>query len=372
MVLSDYIRGRDNNFNLIRFIAALAVLVSHGFALTTGDEGAEPLRRQLNMPLGSMAVDVFFLTSGFLVSASLIARQNAVEFICARALRIYPALWVMLAFLTFALGAMLTELPLGAYLSSPQTWSYVAHAGTLVAGIEHWLPQVFTSNPIGPSVNGSLWTLPYEVGMYGLLLGAWLLFSPLPRLQLTLLKRTIVALAVGAGAFIVVGYFRHGLPDSFELHRTYRFPSLLFMFFCGGSFYVLRDKIRMSGAACLALGALLLASTVNKHVFYVAYIVATPYLLFYLAYVPAGLVRRFNDVGDYSYGIYIYAFPVQQTIVHLDPQLSVAASTAACVVVTLMLSMLSWHCIEKTALKFKTALSRRLQRRPMAAGALNS
>jgi peptidoglycan/LPS O-acetylase OafA/YrhL len=361
MVLSDCIRGRDNNFNLIRFIAALAVLISHGFAVTTGDESIEPFRRQLNMTVGGIAVDVFFLTSGFLVSASLLARQNAIEFVCARVLRIYPALWAMLVVVVLLMGSVLTTLPLSDYLGSSQVWSYVVHGGTLVTGIQHELPQVFTGNPIGSGVNGSLWTLPYEIGMYGILLGIWLLCSPFPTHQLRLLKHGITTLTVLSGTFILVGYFRHGLPESFELHRTYRLPGLLFMFFCGGSFYVLRDRIRMSGTACAMLAGLLAASTLNKHCFYVAYLLAVPYVLFYLAYIPKGLVRKFNDFGDYSYGIYIYAFPVQQAVVHLYPGLSIAASTLLCAVFTLLLSMMSWHFIETTALDFKVEFSRRVQ-----------
>lgn len=286
MVLSDFVRGRDNNFNLIRFAAALAVLISHGFAVTTGDESIEPFRSQLNMTIGSIAVDVFFLTSGFLVSASLMTRQNAVEFVCARALRIYPALWAMLFVVVLLMGGGLTKLPITDYLSSPQVWSYVMHGGTLLGGIQHELPQLFVGNPIGASVNGSLWTLPYEVGMYGILLAAWLLSSPFPRSQVLWLKRTIVSLAAGTGLFLLAGYFRHGLPEAFELHRNYRLPSLIYMFFCGASFYVLRDRIRISSGAFIALAALLLASTVNKHCFFVAYVLAIPYLLFYLAYVP--------------------------------------------------------------------------------------
>ena len=79
--------GRDNNFNLIRFCAAFAVLISHSFAIATGSGSAEPMRHTLGLTWAYIAVDVFFLTSGFLVTASLISRQSAVGFAWARALR---------------------------------------------------------------------------------------------------------------------------------------------------------------------------------------------------------------------------------------------------------------------------------------------
>jgi len=361
MVLSDYSGGRNNNFNLIRFVAAMAVLVSHGFALTTGDESIEPFRKHLNMTVGGMAVDVFFLTSGFLVTASLLTRKNAFEFVCARALRIYPALWTMLILTVLLLGSSVTTLALPSYLVSPQVWSYLGHGATLLAGVKSELPGVFDANPIASGINGSLWTLPYEIGMYGILLAGWLIAGIFGRRRAGLLEAAILATAALAGLYVLIGYFRHGPPEDFELHRTYRLSSLLFMFFCGGSFYVLRDRIRMSSKLFGGLLAVLLASAVNKHSFHAAYILCIPYLLFYIAYVPAGLIRAFNKLGDYSYGIYIYAFPVHQAVVYLLPGSSILASTLACALITLLLSVASWHLIEESALDFKTQLSQRLR-----------
>ena len=99
MKLSDFTSGRDNNFNLIRIIAALAVLVTHSFALATGTSAAEPFQKTLGMTIGSIAVDIFFITSGFLVTGSLLTRKSFIdfiEFVWARVLRIFPALLVML------------------------------------------------------------------------------------------------------------------------------------------------------------------------------------------------------------------------------------------------------------------------------------
>jgi peptidoglycan/LPS O-acetylase OafA/YrhL len=97
-------RERDNNFKLIRVAAALAVLVTHSFVLATGDRDAEPLNDSLGLTLGDIAVDVFFVTSGFLVTASLLRRERTLDYLRARALRVYPALWAMLLVVVFALG----------------------------------------------------------------------------------------------------------------------------------------------------------------------------------------------------------------------------------------------------------------------------
>jgi peptidoglycan/LPS O-acetylase OafA/YrhL len=174
MQLGQLAHGRDNNFNLIRIIAASGVLVTHSFALVTGDKMSEPLRAQLGIPLGSLAVDTFFITSGFLVTASLLKRQSLLEFAWARCLRIFPALLAMLCLTVLGVGLFFSTLSSSQYLLDPQTYRYLARASVLVFGIVDGLPGVFESNPLRGAVNGSLWTMPYEVWMYMLLGLAWL------------------------------------------------------------------------------------------------------------------------------------------------------------------------------------------------------
>ncbi len=103
MRLSNFTDGRDNNFSLIRIIAAFAVLITHSFALAIGTGEAEPFQKFLGMTMGTIAVDIFFITSGFLVTSSLLTRQSVIEFVWARVLRIYPALLVMLCLTVFGL-----------------------------------------------------------------------------------------------------------------------------------------------------------------------------------------------------------------------------------------------------------------------------
>ena len=92
--ISKYAQDRDNNFNLLRFIAAYLVLYSHSYALALGDPAAEPPRSVVGMSWGNIAVDVFFITSGFLIANSFFGRNNIIVFTWARILRIFPALFV--------------------------------------------------------------------------------------------------------------------------------------------------------------------------------------------------------------------------------------------------------------------------------------
>ena len=78
-----------------------------------------------------------------------------------------------------------------------------------------------------------------------------------------------------------------------------------------------------------------------------------PYMVIYIAYVPGGRIRRFNRVGDYSYGVYIYAFPVQQSIVSLWPRVAPVELLCSAAAVTAVLAILSWHFIERPAMKLQ-------------------
>jgi peptidoglycan/LPS O-acetylase OafA/YrhL len=194
--LSNCTQSKDNNFNLIRIIAAVAVLITHSFALVNGTGDAEPFRYSLGMTIGSIAVDVFFITSGFLVSASLINRQSTVEFILARFLRIYPALLVMLFLSVFVLGVFFTSLPLSSYLLDSKTYIYLLKCSTLVAGVVYQLPGVFDKNPYQYAINGSLWTMPYEIRMYIILVFVWFASKIAKKNRLRIFELAIVAGAI--------------------------------------------------------------------------------------------------------------------------------------------------------------------------------
>lgn len=342
MSLGDVAHGRDNNFNLIRFCAAFAVLVSHSFAVAIGSGNAEPMRQTLGVTWGYMAVDVFFLTSGFLVTASLLTRQSAVGFAWARALRILPALWVMLALVVFGLGLAVTSRTPHRYLTAPETWLYLLKNAILFRGIAVTLPGVFSANPYSSVVNASLWTLEPEVKMYVILFVLGIL-SAITR-QLRVVRWGVIAIAVSAA----VPHFMHVNFDN-----VFAESRLVFLFFLGASCYVLKDHIPLNRATFLVLLAVVLLSILDRRAFFIAFSVLLPYLVLYAAYGFGGSIRAFNRMGDYSYGIYIYAFPVEQTIEHFVPGISVAALMGISAIVTLGLAMLSWHLLEKRALKLK-------------------
>jgi peptidoglycan/LPS O-acetylase OafA/YrhL len=346
MKLSDFTQGRDNNFNLIRIVAAFAVLVTHSFALAIGTGDAEPFRESLGMTMGKIAVDVFFVTSGFLVTASLLTRQSTVEFVWARVLRIVPALLAMLLFTVFGLGVYFTSLPLSSYLSDTQVYYYFLKCATLITGVTYNLPGVFDGNPYKNAVNGSLWSMPIEVRMYAILALGWVVLRIKKINRLGAFKVLILAGAVVAGILVVAQYFYYPARGTFA--------NLFFMFFSGASFYVLKQHITLSRLVFWIFVAALLASALaNKHVFFVTFTLTIAYVLFYIAYVPSGCIRKYNQLGDYSYGVYIYAFPIQQSVAALVPGASVLTLLIVSAAATLFLAILPWHILERRALSLK-------------------
>ena len=349
MLLSEYTSNRDNNFNLLRFMAALFVLYTHAFSLTTGQSSSEPLRVLLGMSLGDIAVDIFFITSGFLITSSYLNRGNMVAFAWARILRIYPGLIAAVLFCVFVVGLWFTSLSASEYLTHPQTYKYLIKNITLLGGVEHYLPGVFTDLPWKGVVNGSLWTLPFELKMYIIL--AIILFITLcieKYIKLFSLKNVLLI-----AALLSIGLHIINVIDPFLYGNRERFIRLFSMFFVGAAFYVWKDYVVLSYKWFMLAVVLFLLSMLSKNFFIVIYSITLPYIIFYVAYVPSGFIRKFNTFGDYSYGMYIYAFPVLQLLVALDPHISVLAIILYSFIMTLILSIVSWHFIEKKFLKMK-------------------
>lgn len=345
--LSEFTAGKDNNFNLIRILAALAVLVTHSFALATGSPSSEPFRMTLGITMGTIAVDIFFITSGFLVTGSLLSKESALEFVWARFLRIYPALVVMVVLTVFALGPYFTTLPLADYFYDRKTYIYLLKCSTLIGNLSFYLPGVFEENPYKGAINGSLWTMPYEIKMYGLLIAFWLILRLVSPKRIQLIKTIIIATASAAGAIVLL--------SNFNLVQQNHFIKLFYMFFTGASFYILQSHIKLHKTIFfIAVLTLIISPLIGKEIFSTAYHLTLAYILFYLAYIPAGMLRRYNKLGDYSYGVYIFAFPVQQSLVAANPGISATQVIAFSAMITIALAILSWHLLEKRTLRLKS------------------
>ena len=374
--LSDFDGSRDNNFNLIRFLAATAVIFGHSYLIAWGDQQQyeEPIYKLTGWVSGHHAVDVFFATSGFLIMASLFRHPRVSYYVKARALRIYPALLVAVLFCAFIVGPMFTSKSMGEYFASKQVYKFVMANSMLEPfPIQYKLPGVFENapystddtNPPTGDLNGSLWTLPHEIKAY-IGVGLFFFFFVLLRKREKLLPIAFYGLTALFMAYFAYRGFtiEGGLVQ--DHYRLYAF------FLTGGCFYLLRKHIPLH--LPLASG-LLVASLIafyflrNDTLWNTAWLVIMPYILFCLAYLPGGALRRFNKLGDYSYGIYIYAWPIQQIIATWIPGIDPIPMTLITFPVTLCLAVMSWHFIERPCLKRVRSARARAVEAPSAAPA---
>lgn len=350
--LSNYVDGRDNNFNLIRFFAASLVILSHSYPLVLGRGYSDWLGNMVGLSFGHLAVDVFFITSGFLITASLLNTKTPLLFLWNRIRRIYPALIVSVLVTVFIIGLFFSESPTMKYLSNSQTYSYLIKNSTLLFGLEAYLPGLFYQVPFDKAVNGSLWTLPWEIRMYGILLIIGCLFS----------YTKIISRDLAIKFILMIGLFT---PILYLLNEFFMFSveprmlnSLRFiaMFFMGGAFYLLRNKIVLSFRLSTVLFiCVCICIFLAPKFFYIFYICSIGYLIFCLAYLPKGSIRKFNRFGDYSYGLYIYAFPIQQVVILIFADIGVFEGALISFGMTLFLAIISWHFIESPFLKKKFA-----------------
>lgn len=289
-----------------------------------------------------MILPMFFALSGFLVASSLERLGKIGPFLWNRVLRIFPALVVEITLSAFILGPLLTQESLSSYFSSREFFTYLLNC----AGWVHlYLPGVFVSNPWALVVNASLWTVPYELECY-VALSVIFIIS-------TIIKKYKIILVA---SFIILSYFIIGPNQGGLTVPNLSGRELVVFFLAGNMVFVFGKYLRHS--IFIAAASFLIGFWISQFSG-MAVLAALP-----VAYVAAYLgctnppKSRIIRSGDYSYGIYLYAFPMQQTVIFLlgpdQPLLTFALALSAAVI----FSIFSWHAIEKHALKLKSLVLR--------------
>ena len=328
-------RGADNYLPL-RLLAACGVLFGHCYALTMPYNDNDFIARLLpGFYGGSLAVFFFFAISGYLVTLSLIRQPGLWRYVRNRLLRVFPAYWVCLLVCALILGPIFTTLPLSDYFRDPGTWHYIG--GNILPASFVWvLPGVFKHNPYPDVVNGSIWSLGLEVRWY-VYLGV---LTALTLVQRRWAFTLVVAALLLHGAWATWA----GPPDD----KSFRALSLIFV--AAGLCAQWRDRVPVSHllmAALVASAALLR----NTGMFFALVTVAVLYASFWIAYALPAL--PWPKGRDYSYGVFLYAFPVQQAIAALWPGITPLAMFAIAAPTVLLLAMASWHGLEAPALRLK-------------------
>ena len=340
--IAALLHGRDNNFNLIRFLAASAVILDHSFALVAHDQAAALPVDVESLEIGKVAVDVFFIISGFLVTRSVVTQPTLADYGVARFLRRFPGLFVATVFIAFVLGPLVTLVSWQEYFSDPRPWLFVPLTASLITHTLT-LPGVFDAVPESGVIDPPLWTLRYESMCYVLLA----VFAGLGMLATR--GRAALTLALIFGGYVFVTFTTSLRGDISAIDSLARF---VLCFFVGGALYLFADRIRLGLGVALLLGLAAVAAY-GTPVFEMAYKLALGYGLIWFALVPAGPIRRFNLIGDYSYGLYILCVPILQSFVMLDPAITLGALFVCSFPAVLALAVLSWHFVEHPTLMRK-------------------
>ncbi|HOI13558.1 MAG TPA: acyltransferase [Methanoculleus sp.] len=321
----------SNNFDFLRFAAAAVIVFAHAYALRLGYVGIGLYDPVILMAQAGLAT--LLVTSGYLIAMSWESTASPLRFAWKRFLRVVPALVAATLVSLFVIGPLLTSLPLYEYFAALFSPAGLATVPFFEDGSAIGL---FQDNP-WTYVNGSLWTIPVEVMMYGVVVA----------LGIAGLLYRWGAIAALAAVNILAWMYWFDDPRMSKVRFT--------LYFLVGAFlYLHRHRIAYRPVVAGALLLLLALSAMTPYLT-VAGMIAIPYLTIYAAHLPVPFLNTFGRPGDFSYGIYIYHYPVQQALIQVTGNaLLLPALFGLSFSATFALAFLSWHIVEKRALAAKS------------------
>lgn len=347
MTLGDRLTATGNRptgFDYMRITLSILILCWHSIITSYGQAGQDAFGAGPARPFVALLLPMFFGLSGFLVAGSLERTRTIAMFAGLRIIRLFPALAVESLVSALIIGPMLTQLPLAAYYSHPVFHQYFLN---LLGDPQYKLPGVFETTPFH-AVNAQLWTVPWELNCY-LALSALAVCGLVGRRFLMI--PAIIGVDLAALALAVIRHPDQAAISVGALHG----PLLIVSFLCGVALFLYRDKLPWSrgwGLTSLIAALLLFWAPYGQ----------------YLALLPAAYATVWLGLenpkkvlllrgADYSYGVFLYSFVIQQTVVTLAPwarhwwiniliSLPIAITVAA----------LSWNLVEKPALGLRVPL----------------
>jgi len=348
---TDSTSPKVNNFNIIRFFAAFMVIYGHMSSIM--GYAAFPLFSQR---VSTIAVKIFFIVSGYLITKSYLSDSNFGRYMIRRTFRIFPALIVLVLLTVLVVGPLMTTLPLSEYFANANTWTYFKN---LLFSPVYALPGVLTDATYPFAINGSLWTLPVEFAMYLLLPIFVILFKKLGSVKWGMGAMAVITLTASilqitcfpTASFVVWGN---------DLFQTL---PLLPYFFIGSFFSFPEMKKYFNLQAAIALVILASFTLANAAVMEVVVALVLPYFILSLALCEKPIFSKWFSKCDFSYGLYLYGFMIQQIVYGwLAPyNIPVLPMALICFAATLIVAIPSWYLVEKNAQKLGQAWIARLK-----------
>ncbi len=360
MYLVNIINSKQNNFNLLRLIMALAVLYNHSFVMFQPN-GHQDITTYLfhYFDSGSLAVSVFFLISGLLLTQSFYQTKSATLFILKRLLRIFPGLLFCLLVTVFIIGPLVTSETILHYFSSKGTYRYMYN---LLLNNEYFfydIPSCLEGNWKPKIINGSLWTLPFELLCYTFL------FLGLMTVQYFKNNKSHFSLKFFNFSliifFAILLFNSHYLINRFVGLVTgflFRVPEvnnsirLFIFFFIGSSLFFLKEKISIKFSIWAVIIVALTLNTLVIESYYSQQFLEYAAIIYGTLFIAGQrFLFRFNYKTDPSYGIYLYAWPIQQLIAYYF-KFNTYQSVLVTIPIVIFLGYFSFVLIEKPAMAY--------------------
>lgn len=329
---------RNNNFDLARLIAALLVVYGHGFAINDSGGYSDILRAVKFTSSHRVGVYMFFLISGYLVTQSIERNYEPLFFIRSRLLRIVPGLFVSLV-VTLLIILLISNVSIVNLLFSRDAIRFLVMNSSLIDTVSGNFQGVFEGNKIPGVVNGSLWSIKWELKCYFILF-----FMLISGANTNKFVKIICYLFV----FLLVFAF----PVSLWKAEFLSINHICVGFFLAGSLvYQCRNYFPISS----------IFPMVGFLAIYVLFPFVSPGILdclrwftvIFLTFSIAFCMKPLKLPGDYSYGIYLYAFPIQQVVATMSPALNPYLAFGFSLILIIPLAVLSWHLVESKMLKLK-------------------
>jgi peptidoglycan/LPS O-acetylase OafA/YrhL len=337
-----------NAFGFLRLLLASLVIVSHTPQLVDGDRTREPLTQLFpSITFGDLAVDGFFIISGFLITGSYLSSKGVVEYLRKRVARIYPGFIVSSLVCVLLIGPAT-----GAYFAKGPVWGFGSTVGHITLLLPPGMTNVFAGTPYRV-LNGSAWTIQYEFACYllVLLLG-----------RVGLLRSWHFVAATSLVCLLLFG-FAPGLAgdplNRLPLHNVILLGDrsailrLGGLFLAGGAFYLAQDRVPLKKHFLAAAFVFLCLTLLDARFAALGLGIFGSYVLLAVAALGSGtILAKINNRNDISYGVYLYAWPIEKTLLWFGFSTNLLALGFATFFLAAVAGTISWFLIEKPAMRF--------------------
>ena len=354
-ILEEKYDRKNNIFDHIRIILAIFVIVSHSYPIFfgVGVKGIISSNILRTESLGGIAVIGFLVLSGFMTTQSIMNSKNNKEFFLKRVLRIFPSLILMLLITIFIIAPLGYEGDRSQYFNK-SVFNYFLKNLNLFGNTVYGIDGVFVNNIYPSAINGSLWTLKHEFMAYIVLIVLSLCSVLKERkytLGITLL--TVALYVLGLNAKLTINCLGHfGVLNELD-----QFIKLLMYFLIGTTIYLYKDKIHVNFKGFIIMTLIFLFGIVINVTKYAA-IISIPYILMYI-----GTFKIHNEkdilrkIGDFSYALYIYAFPIQQLLAYyLKEKITIWQYMLLSIIITTIISIITTLLVDNNVKKIKTKI----------------